>query len=178
MVTKFEVLPNEILIQCFEHLNALDLFYSFDQLNYRFNYIIRHIPLYVNLEGDINKSIFDQFCNQTLLNPQIKDEVYALNLPSFKDNNPAGLRTKMFLSIFLLEEFMNVQKLKTNADVNLIPMGTQSSHFSSKSTLEFSITSFYKLRALYMSCLSYTLCQSYNFGNIFAQVITSTHNIG
>ena len=31
---------------------------------------------------------------------------------------------------------------------------------------------------IYMSCLSYTLCQSYNFGNIFAQVITSTHNTG
>ena len=35
-----------------------------------------------------------------------------------------------------------------------------------------------KQMSMYMSCLSYTLCQSYNFGNIFAQVITSTHNIG
>ena len=171
MVTKFEVLPNEILIQCFEHLNALDLFYSFDQLNYRFNYIIRHIPLYVNLEGDINKSIFDQFCNKTLLNPQIKDEVYALNLPSFKDNNPEGLRTKLFLSIFLLEEFVNVQKLKTNADVNLIPMGTQSSHFSSKSTLEFSITSFHKLRALYISALDE---RSMSFENINLSITNLT----
>jgi hypothetical protein len=47
---KFELLPNEILIECFKYLDALDIFYSFDQLNYRFNQLIRHISLYVNFQ--------------------------------------------------------------------------------------------------------------------------------
>jgi hypothetical protein len=56
-IMKFELLPNEILIQCFEYL----IFHSFDQLNGRFNHFIRHISLCINLEEDVNKSIFDKF---------------------------------------------------------------------------------------------------------------------
>ncbi len=33
-IMKFELLPSEIMIECFEYLNVPDIFYSFDQLNY------------------------------------------------------------------------------------------------------------------------------------------------
>jgi hypothetical protein len=60
---KLEQLPNEILIQCFEYFNALDLFYSFDQLNYRFYRLIRNVSLHLNLH-EINKSLLDQFSQE------------------------------------------------------------------------------------------------------------------
>ena len=58
---KFELLPQEMLIECFQYLNAFDIFYSFDQLNSRFNNLIRHIPLHIYFQN-VNKSISDQFC--------------------------------------------------------------------------------------------------------------------
>jgi hypothetical protein len=109
---------------------------------------IRPMYICINLEEDVNKSIFDKFCIKILLNPQITDQVYLLNLPSFAQNNPASLRTKTFLSFFLLEDFWNLQKFKTNVSTRLTPMRTKSSHFNSKYTMELSITSFSKLRAL------------------------------
>jgi len=79
-IMKLELLPNEILIECFEYLNAFDIFHSFDQLNHRFNHLIHHIPLCINLKN-VNKSIFDEFCTKMLLNPEIKKQVYALYFP-------------------------------------------------------------------------------------------------
>lgn len=61
--TKFEFLPNEILIECFEYLNSFDIFYSFDQLNSRFNNLIHHIRLFIDTEN-VNKLIFDEFCTK------------------------------------------------------------------------------------------------------------------
>jgi hypothetical protein len=61
IVMNLEFLPNEILIEYFEYLNAFDIFYSFDGLNDRFTQLIRTIPLYLNFQH-VPKSIFDQFC--------------------------------------------------------------------------------------------------------------------
>ncbi len=104
-ITQFELLPNEILIECFEYLNACDLFHSFDQLNDRFNHLIRHIRLYLNFEN-VNKSIFDEFCTKMLLNPQMKNQVYSLYFP-FDDK---GLQERIFSSLFSHEEFPNLEK--------------------------------------------------------------------
>ena len=76
-VIKFEFLPNEILIDCFKYLDAIDIFYSFDQLNYRFYKLIRNLGLKINFQ-DIRKSTFDRFCIKMLLNPEIKRQVYSL----------------------------------------------------------------------------------------------------
>ncbi len=71
-IMKFEFLPNEILMECFQYLNPFEIFHSFDQLNNRFDTVIQNILLYyVNFE-DVNKSIFDQFCKRRLSNSQIK----------------------------------------------------------------------------------------------------------
>ncbi len=69
---KFELLPTEILIECFEYLDTLDIRYSFDQLNDRFNKLIRNIPLYtcINFQH-VCKAKFSQFCQQTSLYPEI-----------------------------------------------------------------------------------------------------------
>ena len=153
MVTKFEVLPNEILIQCFQYLNAPYLFHSFDQLNHRFNDIIRHIPLCINLKEDLGKSILDNFCIKMLLNSKIKDQVYSLNLPSLEDNDHAGLRTNRFLSFFPLEDFVNLRKFKANVYVNFLSIGTISWDFDRIAMLDFSVVAFPKLRALSLSRL-------------------------
>jgi hypothetical protein len=51
MKMKFELLPNEIFLECFQYLNAPDTFHSFDQLNYRFYTLIRNIyPLYLDFQ--------------------------------------------------------------------------------------------------------------------------------
>ena len=85
---KFDQLPNEILIEYFKYLNALDIFYSFYQLNYRFHTLIRNISLHLNLHH-INKSLFDQFCHEMLLNPQLKNQIISLQL----SNKNTCLRT-------------------------------------------------------------------------------------
>ena len=153
MVTKFEVLPNEILTQCFEYLNAPYLFHSFNQLNHRFNDLIRRIPLCINLKEDLAKSTFENFCAKMSSNPGIKDQVYSLNLPSMEDNDHAGLRTNRFLSFFPLEDFVNLRKFKANVYVNFLPTGTISWEFNRVALLDFSMVSFPELRTISLSRL-------------------------
>jgi hypothetical protein len=152
-IMKFELLPNEILIECFEYLDAFDIFHLFDQLNDRFNQLIHRISLCINLEEDINKSIFDEFCTKMLLNPEIKDQVYSLNLPSGVQNNLASLRTKTFLSFFSDKQFCNLQKFKSMIVATLTPISTESSHLNLDYVMEVLDTSFPKLRSLFISCL-------------------------
>ncbi|CAF4088429.1 unnamed protein product, partial [Adineta steineri] len=54
---KFELLPNEILLDYFRYFNALDLFYAYDGLNDRLNKLIRILPLHLNFQY-ANKSKF------------------------------------------------------------------------------------------------------------------------
>jgi hypothetical protein len=108
----FELLPNEILIECFEYLNAFDIFHSFDQLNNRFNNLIRQIPLSINFEENVNKSIFDEFCTKMLLNPEIKDQVYSLHTHLSVWKSPASLRTGTFFSFFYMKNFPIFKDLK------------------------------------------------------------------
>jgi len=57
---KFELLPNEIFIECFEYFNVLEIYYSFDELNSRFNKLIRNIPLNIDFQN-VRKKLFDEF---------------------------------------------------------------------------------------------------------------------
>jgi hypothetical protein len=103
-IMKFEFLPNEILLECFQYFNAFELFHSFDQLNNRFNQLIRHIPLCIDFQN-INKSVFDEFCTKMLLNPTIKNQIYSLYLP----NDDRCFQTNAFWSHFSFNEFPNLQ---------------------------------------------------------------------
>ena len=73
MMNNIEVLPNEILLRCFQYLHAYEIFYSFIQLNYRFNQLIKSIPLYVDFQNTSNKLFFEQICD-----PVIKNQIYSL----------------------------------------------------------------------------------------------------
>jgi hypothetical protein len=91
-VMNLEFLPNEVLIECFEYLNAFEIFYSFDGLNYRFTQLIQTIPLYLNFQH-VRKSIFDQ--------------IYSLHL---SDKGSCG-QTEEFLSLFSVNEFSHLRSL-------------------------------------------------------------------
>jgi uncharacterized protein YhbP (UPF0306 family) len=106
VVMRFELLPNEILIECFEYLNAPDIFYSFDQLNYRFYKLIRTISLHLDCQY-VRKSIFDQFCKKILSIPEIKAQIRSIQLSN--RNTCAAIKT--FLSFFSLNEFTDLRSM-------------------------------------------------------------------
>jgi hypothetical protein len=104
---KFEFLANEIIIVCFEYLNAPYLFDAFDKLNYRFQTLIRNIPLRLNFQH-VKKTTFDQFCQRMLFNPEMKSQIYSLQLSNVLDT--CG-QIKVFLSLFSFDEFCHLQSL-------------------------------------------------------------------
>ncbi|CAF1568557.1 unnamed protein product [Adineta steineri] len=98
---KFEFLPNKTLLECFEYLNGIDIYYAFSGLNNRFNHLIRNISLHANFQN-VKSEVFNQFCTQMLLNPSIKNQIVSLHLSDAK-----GTRGQVqgFLSMFQLNEF-------------------------------------------------------------------------
>ncbi len=105
-IMKFELLPNEILIECFEYLNAIDIFYSFDFLNSRFCTLIRNIPLHLNIEN-VKKSTLVKFCTKMLLNSQIKEQIISLKL-----SNKNTFKTVQTLFLFVsLDELFQLRSL-------------------------------------------------------------------
>jgi hypothetical protein len=101
-----ELLPNEILIECFEYVNPFEIFYSFGQLNSRFSRLIRSTPLRLNFEY-IRKSLFDQFCTILQSNCQLKNEIRSLKL----SNKDTCGQIEHFLSLFSLNEFIQLRSL-------------------------------------------------------------------
>lgn len=106
-VMTFELLPNEIIINSFEYLNAPDLFNAFDGLNYRFQRLIQNIPLRLDFQG-VRKRTFDQFCKRMLSNPEIKNHIYSLKL---SDEISTCGQINAFLSLFSLNEFSHLRSL-------------------------------------------------------------------
>ena len=102
----FELLPNEILTECFQYLNAPDLFYSLDRLNVRFSQLLRNIPLDLNFQ-QFNKCLFNKFCQIILSNPEIKRNIISLQL----SNDGTCGQIESFLSLVSLNEFIHLQSL-------------------------------------------------------------------
>ncbi|CAF1475170.1 unnamed protein product [Adineta ricciae] len=105
-VTRFELLPNEILIQCFQHLDALQIFSSFDQLNSRFNELIRCIPLHLHFRN-YPHSLCQRFCDEMLRNPSMRESIHSLHL----SNKDEGMWIEFFLEMFAFETFPSLQSL-------------------------------------------------------------------
>ncbi|CAF1510032.1 unnamed protein product, partial [Didymodactylos carnosus] len=101
----FEFLPNETLIECFKYLNAFDLFYSFDGLNSRLNNLIRNVRLYINFE-DVNKTIFDKFCAKMLIDSNIRNQIYSIEIL----NDDQCFQCNLFFSSFPPNKFPNLQR--------------------------------------------------------------------
>ena len=106
---KFECLLNEIFIECFEYFNAFEIFYSFHQLNYRFNQLIQSISVHLNFQY-VRKSIIDHFCSVVRSNPDIKNQINSLYL---SDEDDCG-QTELFLSFFSINELVHLQSLTLN----------------------------------------------------------------
>jgi hypothetical protein len=104
---KFELLPNEILIERFEYLNALHIFHSFDQLNYRFSTLIRRIPLYADLRNIHQRIICDQFSMILLSDQETKKQIYTLHL----SNKDTCYSIQSFFFLFSLDEFLHLRSL-------------------------------------------------------------------
>jgi len=103
---KFELIPNEILIEIFEYLSIYDILNSFNQLNKHFNEILRRIPLHLKF-ANIQKCLFDKFCQLLLSNPEIKNQIYSLKL----SNKETPGQIKTFLSLFSLDDFPYLHSL-------------------------------------------------------------------
>ena len=106
IMMQFENLPNEILISFFDYLHIPDLFFSFDQINHRFNELIQTFPWHLDFQH-IRKSVYDTFCQRMLINPEVQKQVYSLRL-SNKDT-PGQIND--FLSNFSLDQFSHLRSL-------------------------------------------------------------------
>ena len=130
---KFESLPNEVLLEIFEYLNALNIFYLFDQLNYRFNELIQNLPLFLNCQHAY-KSTFDQFCSRMSSKLDIMQWIYSIQL----SNKDTCHQIERFLSIFSLNRFSNLRSLtlidvdENNAEQlkSMLPFTSQLHSFS------------------------------------------------
>ncbi len=80
------------------------MFRSFDQLNYRFDQLIRNIPLHLKYQHT-QKLLFDEFCQKIVSNPELKEQIYSLNISNENSCNQIG----RFLSWFSLDEFPHLQ---------------------------------------------------------------------
>ena len=108
VVMKFELLPDEILLHCFEYFNAIHLFYSFNRLNDRFSHLIRSIRLHINFEN-VNKTMYDEFCDNISSNPNILDQIYSFRVL----NNEEYLSCNTFFSYISLKQLTNLQKFES-----------------------------------------------------------------
>ncbi|CAF1075711.1 unnamed protein product [Adineta ricciae] len=104
---KLEFLPNEILFQCFNYLNIIDIYYSFDQLNHRFNSLIRTIPFDLNFTNIKNKYQCDEFCQKLSTDETIQNQLYSLYLSNENTCYPIHL----FLSKCSLLQFPHLHSL-------------------------------------------------------------------
>ena len=79
IISKFESLPNEILIEYLKYFNAFEIFYSFNHLNHRFNNLICNVPLHLHFH-EIEKATYDLLFETFVANPQLINQIYSIRL--------------------------------------------------------------------------------------------------
>lgn len=120
--SKLESLPNEILIECFEYLDGLDILHGFNRLNQRFTQLIRNIRLYIDFQA-IPKLSFEQSLNDLISNEDIQQQIYSIKL----SNKGTQFQIEPFLNRFSLHQFSNLRSLTfvdifRNTLLNLLPL--------------------------------------------------------
>ena len=102
-----ELLPNEILLVCLQYLDIWQIFHSFDELNARFNRLIRtQLSYKLNFEN-VTKPKLIQYCECIHRNPQIKQQVYSLRLSI----NSLYDQIRIFRAWFSIDEFPHLRML-------------------------------------------------------------------
>lgn len=157
---KFEDLPNEIFVECFEYLNGIDIFYSFN----RFKQLIRNSPLHLNFQH-MNKPTFNRLCSTIFFNPDIKLRIISLQLFNTIEND----QIKKFIYCFPLHRFSHLHSLTLigldsdhiESISSMLLLSTNLSHFAF-STLKdddsrkiISTIQISKINSLLMSSLTY-----------------------
>ena len=96
----------KILLKCFGYFHTTDLFYSFDQLNYRFNELIETLPWYLDFQR-VHKSLYDVLCQHLLIDSEAQKQVCSLRL----SNKDTPDQINDFLSKFSLDQFPHLRSL-------------------------------------------------------------------
>ena len=97
------MLTNEFLIERFEYLNLIGIFYSFDQLNYRIYCLIPNVPLSVNFQN-VDKSSFSFILCSLLLSALVMGIIFDLR--------------KLYRSfLFLFTSKLSILRINRNEEV-------------------------------------------------------------
>lgn len=154
---KLELLPNEILLTCFGYLHCMEMFYSFNNLNYRFNQLIRSLSkIHIHNQFE-QKKHFNKFCMLMMNEPELKKKIYSIEM----SNRPFINDISNFLSSFPLNEFPHLEILSLkNMDhdikrpiYSMLPLMTELTDFhivfnKCKPTEVYPLSSFSKLRKI------------------------------
>ncbi|CAF1146387.1 unnamed protein product [Rotaria sordida] len=105
---KFEQLPNELIFDVFEYLNAIHIFRAFYGLNSRFNKLLNISFKFYHLDfRSVSKYTFTNVCQQHL--PLIIDKVVTFYLA---DDDETPNLPEIFLSYnFTLDKFIHLKSL-------------------------------------------------------------------
>ncbi|CAF0981479.1 unnamed protein product [Adineta ricciae] len=105
-MAKLETLPNEILCEVFQFITTPQLFHAFDNLNNRFAYLIRNVPLHVEFSR-VTKSSHDVFCRLIASDAEMKKNIISLRL----SNDETVGRIEDFVSVISLNHLDNLRSL-------------------------------------------------------------------
>jgi hypothetical protein len=104
-MTKFEHLPNELLLEIFTYCDPEDLFISFFNLNARLNILIYTQPLSINLGNSPSKYVLDRYYKSVLFHA--REQIHSLKLSDtygrmshfLADDNqlPVDLKTRILI---------------------------------------------------------------------------------
>lgn len=113
-VSKFENLPNEILLEIFEYLPTVNIFQTFYYLNRRYNDLLVSIRLHVDL-FNISKQEFDYY--NYFLFPIASQCVISLRCEDIFDR----LIYHIHLSNFISLEYLTIKNMKRSTMQYVIP---------------------------------------------------------
>jgi hypothetical protein len=129
--TKFEILPNEILLEIFEYLPTINIFETFFYLNQRYNTLLLSIRLRIDLIN-ISKQMFDYYNH--FLFPIISHCIISLRCEDIFDRLIHSIHLENFISLEYLT-ITNINKitleyliLHLNKFTNLIYLNLQTTN--------------------------------------------------
>lgn len=77
-MTNFESLANEILFEIFEHLRPNELIHAFRLLNTRFERLLLHRRMHIDLSSHLSLNDFQEYCSKILI--QYSSCIYSIRL--------------------------------------------------------------------------------------------------
>jgi len=113
-MSKFEILPNEILLEIFEYLPTINIFETFYYLNQRYNTLLLSIRLRIDLLN-ISKQMFDYY--NYFLFPIASHSIISLRCEDIFDR----LIHHIHLSNFISLEYLTIINIKKSNLQYIIP---------------------------------------------------------